>query len=327
VHPPGHDLGQQDLFVLTESLAIKGVKPLDVLDEKDAGVRNDDERFDGDFMLMTGELAKMLADVVTALGGGGAVMSHAQLRSDIYTQSGHYFDFTAPAQSVRHRGYRARTRHTCRFTGHVREFYSVAQHSVLVSQVVPPEFALHGLLHDAAEAFIGDVSRPLKALLPDYKATERNVEQAARALWSVAPASAADCCGHGAAGDRAARLDASWRRRVGLLGGRDSASVGHCPTGTARSKGCIPEPLHRNHRAAHQGHRERVCRKSDGGYMNDDDLRAAKNHNFRRITWLEILPSTACLSHWSSGTGGSCSVVSSPLAAYRHLFINTRRVT
>ncbi|TFW16853.1 recombination-associated protein RdgC [Duganella callida] len=56
-------------FVLTESLAIKSVKPLDVLDEKEASIRNDDERFDGDFMLMTGELAKMLADVVEALGG------------------------------------------------------------------------------------------------------------------------------------------------------------------------------------------------------------------------------------------------------------------
>ncbi|MYM69644.1 recombination-associated protein RdgC [Pseudoduganella sp. FT55W] len=56
-------------FVLTESLAIKSIKPLDVLDEKDAGIRNDDERFDGDFMLMTGELAKMMADVVEALGG------------------------------------------------------------------------------------------------------------------------------------------------------------------------------------------------------------------------------------------------------------------
>jgi recombination associated protein RdgC len=56
-------------FVLTESLAIKGVKALDVLSEKDAGVRNDDERFDGDFMLMTGELAKLMADVVEALGG------------------------------------------------------------------------------------------------------------------------------------------------------------------------------------------------------------------------------------------------------------------
>ncbi|GGY92481.1 recombination-associated protein RdgC [Pseudoduganella plicata] len=56
-------------FVLTEALAIKGVKPLDVLKENEAVTRNDDERFDGDFMLMTGELSKLLTDVVEALGG------------------------------------------------------------------------------------------------------------------------------------------------------------------------------------------------------------------------------------------------------------------
>jgi recombination associated protein RdgC len=56
-------------FVLTESLAIKGIKPLDVLSENESSVRNDDERFDGDFMLMTGELSKLMADVVEALGG------------------------------------------------------------------------------------------------------------------------------------------------------------------------------------------------------------------------------------------------------------------
>jgi len=56
-------------FVLTESLAIKGIKPLDVIAEKESSTRNDDERFDGDFMLMTGELAKLMADVVEALGG------------------------------------------------------------------------------------------------------------------------------------------------------------------------------------------------------------------------------------------------------------------
>ena len=56
-------------FVLDESLAIKSVKALDVLAEKESSTRNEAERFDGDFMLMTGELAKMLADVVDALGG------------------------------------------------------------------------------------------------------------------------------------------------------------------------------------------------------------------------------------------------------------------
>jgi len=61
-------------FVLDESLAIKSVKALDVLTEETRGTsRNDDERFDGDFMLMTGELAKMLADVVEALGGEATV--------------------------------------------------------------------------------------------------------------------------------------------------------------------------------------------------------------------------------------------------------------
>jgi recombination associated protein RdgC len=56
-------------FVLTESLAIKGVKPLDVIKEGESVTYSDDERFDNDIVLMTGELSKLMADVVEALGG------------------------------------------------------------------------------------------------------------------------------------------------------------------------------------------------------------------------------------------------------------------
>jgi recombination associated protein RdgC len=57
-------------FVLTEGLTIKRIAPLDVLKESsDAVTKNDDERFDSDMMLMTGELSRMMADLVEALGG------------------------------------------------------------------------------------------------------------------------------------------------------------------------------------------------------------------------------------------------------------------
>lgn len=53
----------------------------------------------------------------------------------------------------------------CRFTGHTKTFYSVAQHSVIASHVVDPKAAMLALLHDAAEAYMGDIARPWKKFL------------------------------------------------------------------------------------------------------------------------------------------------------------------
>lgn len=63
----------------------------------------------------------------------------------------------------------------CRFTGHTRKFYSVAEHSVRISDLCSPENALWGLLHDAAEAYIGDLNKPFKLMLPSFSVMEEKL--------------------------------------------------------------------------------------------------------------------------------------------------------
>lgn len=76
----------------------------------------------------------------------------------------------------------------CRFNGHCRVFYSVAEHCLRVARILPAELALWGLLHDAAEAYLSDVPRPIKAELPAFGQIEdRLLERIARHFGLIWP--------------------------------------------------------------------------------------------------------------------------------------------
>lgn len=90
----------------------------------------------------------------------------------IQTARGEKFDFLNPVRAY-HEDVAHALSHICRYNGHTRRFYSVAEHSYWVSLYVPQRYALIGLLHDAHEAYVGDITTPLKRLIPDYKAMEQ----------------------------------------------------------------------------------------------------------------------------------------------------------
>ncbi len=95
----------------------------------------------------------------------------------IILRSGMYFDYINPsADTVCIDDIAWGLANTCRFGGQSLQYYSVAQHGVLVSENVPLELRLDALMHDAAEAYVGDIVSPLKQLLPDFKIVEERVE-------------------------------------------------------------------------------------------------------------------------------------------------------
>lgn len=63
----------------------------------------------------------------------------------------------------------------CRFNGACRVFYSVAQHSCIVSDHITDDYKLPGLMHDATEAYCGDMVRPLKRSMPAYCDVEEKI--------------------------------------------------------------------------------------------------------------------------------------------------------
>ena len=110
----------------------------------------------------------------------------------INTLSGQHFRFTdTDPATINIEDIAAALSNICRFTGHLQDFYSVAQHSVHVSYLVPHEYALEALLHDASEAYCNDISSPLKALLPDYRTVEHQVDQFIREKFGLPAAMSA----------------------------------------------------------------------------------------------------------------------------------------
>lgn len=105
-------------------------------------------------------------------------MSDKTVEAFIITLSGQGFVFEHPdPEAIVIEDIAHALSHICRYTGHTREFYSVAEHSIRVSKMVEEKYgrayALEGLMHDASEAYITDVSKPLKMLLGEpYKRLE-----------------------------------------------------------------------------------------------------------------------------------------------------------
>jgi uncharacterized protein len=92
----------------------------------------------------------------------------ARLGDWIQTYTGvKFYPFDAREEEIDIRDIAHALSNICRFGGHVREFYSVAQHSILASMYIADRerWGIYGLLHDAAEAYVGDICRPLKRSL------------------------------------------------------------------------------------------------------------------------------------------------------------------
>lgn len=73
----------------------------------------------------------------------------------------------------------------CRFNGHCSKFFSVAEHSMSVVDLVEDQYKLQALLHDASEAYISDIARPIKRFLSNYVDIEKKLQDVIYKKFSV----------------------------------------------------------------------------------------------------------------------------------------------
>jgi 5'-deoxynucleotidase YfbR-like HD superfamily hydrolase len=107
------------------------------------------------------------------------------------TNSGLVFDFVNPTEDmVDIEDVAHALSHLCRFTGHCDRFYSVAEHSLIGALIFmergDDELAFEFLMHDAHEAYVGDLSTNLKKLCPDFKIIEERVDKLIRRKYNMA---------------------------------------------------------------------------------------------------------------------------------------------
>jgi hypothetical protein len=125
---------------------------------------------------------------------------YAEKEKDLYIQTfkGKRFYMSRPVFDIEEIAHALAMQ--CRYTGHVSSFYSVAEHSVMVSelcetirecQIVTGGYqsstlaAREGFLHDAHEAYFSDLASPWKVLVPDYRGVEHRLEVAMRAHFGL----------------------------------------------------------------------------------------------------------------------------------------------
>lgn len=105
-------------------------------------------------------------------------------KHEIETYTGHIIDLVNPRpKDVDIKDIARALAMSVRFSGHLDGFMSVATHSINVKRLLQSlnesvEVQMYGLLHDATEAYLGDVVRPLKCMLPSYKKLEKNMMRA-----------------------------------------------------------------------------------------------------------------------------------------------------
>lgn len=95
----------------------------------------------------------------------------------IETASGGKFFYEAPEFRIEDMAHAMSMQ--CRYTGHCTQFYSVAEHSMMVAnimQILDLGDPFEGLMHDGTEAYLSDIAAPWKAMLPDYKVMEHTLE-------------------------------------------------------------------------------------------------------------------------------------------------------